>query len=116
MITEGDITIVSPLDLTFLNGIDVAILGTINFTDDIDYWVDHTFKYAFKDSSAFWRFGGKDVNVCGNGSGTINGNGQNWYAEAAVNSTLLRPIRLVLDGVEGGSLSGLTFLNSLNVS
>ena len=116
VVIEGDITIASLLDLTFLNGIDIAILGTINFTDDVNYWVDHTFKYAFQYSSAFWRFGGKDVNIYGNGAGNINGSGQTWYAEVAVNSTLLRPIRFVLDGVEGGSLSGLTFLNSPNVS
>jgi galacturan 1,4-alpha-galacturonidase len=54
-----------------------------------------------------WRFGGKDVNIYGNGVGLINGNGQSWYDRFATNATLERPTLMVLDGINGGSVTGL---------
>lgn len=115
VVLGGNYTIASPLDLTFLDAVDVSISGTINFSGDVKYWVDHTFKYAYQASSAMWRFGGRDVNIYGGGVGLINGNGQPWYDAFATNATLLRPILLVLDGLQGGSVSGLRMVNSPNV-
>ncbi|KAL7952127.1 glycoside hydrolase family 28 protein [Trichoderma barbatum] len=103
VILNEEYTIASPLDLTFLEAVDVAITGTIKFTNDIDFWVKNSFKYDFQNSSAFWRFGGKDVNIYGGGQGLIDGNGQAWYDAFAAEPTLLRPILLVLDGLERGS-------------
>jgi len=62
-----------------------------------------------------WRFGGKDVNIFGGGVGLINGNGQPWYDAFAANASLQRPILLVLDGLHGGSVTGLKMINSPNV-
>lgn len=115
VVLYANYTIGSPLDLTFLNAVDVAISGTIKMSTDINYWVDHSFKYAFQTSSAFWRFGGKDVNIYGGGVGLLDGNGQPWYDAFASNATLLRPILFVLDGLHGGSVSGLRLTNSPNV-
>ncbi|KAL1851009.1 hypothetical protein VTK73DRAFT_9564 [Phialemonium thermophilum] len=114
VVLDGNYTIASPLDLTFLEAVDVVITGTITFSADVDYWVEHSFKYTFQNSSTFWRFGGKDVNIYGGGLGVIDGNGQPWYDEFAKNPTLLRPILLVLDGLEGGSVTGLKMRNSPN--
>lgn len=116
VVLDANYTIASPLDLTFLENVDVAISGTINFSGDVDYWVEHTFKYPFQDSSSMWRIGGKDVNIYGGGKGLLNGNGQPWYDAFASNPVLLRPILLVLDGLEGGSVTGLRMINSPNVS
>jgi galacturan 1,4-alpha-galacturonidase len=115
VVLDANYNIGSPLDLTFLDSVDVAISGTINFSGDVDYWVEHSFKYAFQDSSAMWRFGGRDVNIYGGGVGLINGNGQPWYDAFAANASLLRPILLVLDGLHGGSVTGLKMINSPNV-
>ncbi|KAK1238531.1 hypothetical protein MKX07_006677 [Trichoderma sp. CBMAI-0711] len=79
VVLNEEYVIASPLDLTFLESVDVAITGTIKFTNDIDFWVVNSFKYDFQNSSAFWRFGGKDVNIYGGGHGLIDGNGQAWY-------------------------------------
>jgi len=54
-----------------------------------------------------WVFGGRDVNIYGNGVGVLNGNGQPWYDRFATNATLMRPTLMVLDGVKGGSVTGL---------
>ncbi|KAL7807139.1 glycoside hydrolase family 28 protein [Trichoderma aethiopicum] len=112
VVLNEEYTIASPLDLTFLEAVDVALTGTIKFTNDIDFWVKNSFKYDFQNSSAFWRFGGKDVNIYGGGQGLIDGNGQAWYDRFAVEPTLLRPILLVLDGLERGSVTGLKMRNS----
>ena len=41
VVLDANYTIGSPLDLTFLENVDVAISGTINFSGDVNYWVDH---------------------------------------------------------------------------
>lgn len=66
-------TIATVLDLTFLANIDFAILGNIKFKDDLTYWQAHAFQYAFQSASLFWRFGGRDVNIYGLGTGSIDG-------------------------------------------
>lgn len=67
-------TIASALDLTFLKDIDFAILGTIYFSDDITIWPSQVFQYPFQGASFFWRFGGENVRIYGNGQGVIDGN------------------------------------------
>jgi galacturan 1,4-alpha-galacturonidase len=67
-------TVATALDLTFLVNVDFAILGTIKFKDDLTYWQANTFKYSFQTASLFWRFGGRDVNIYGGGTGVIDGN------------------------------------------
>jgi galacturan 1,4-alpha-galacturonidase len=66
-------TIATALDLTFLASVDFAILGTIYFSDDISIWPDQAFKYPFQNTSVFWRFGGEDVRIYGDGQGVIDG-------------------------------------------
>lgn len=115
VVLDSTYNICTPLDLTFLNAVDVAITGTVNFCDDIDHWLPRTYKYTFQLSSSMWKFGGKDVNIYGNGVGTLNGNGQKWYDRFASNATLERPILLVTDGLHGGSITGLKMVNSPQV-
>ncbi|KAI1261522.1 polygalacturonase [Xylariaceae sp. FL1019] len=114
VILDGDYTIGTALDLTFLESVDIALSGSINFSDDIDYWTANSFKYDFQNSTAYWKIGGKDVNFYGNGVGVINGNGQIWWDAFAANSSLLRPISLVIDSLEGGSVTGIQMNNPPN--
>jgi galacturan 1,4-alpha-galacturonidase len=116
VVLDKNYTIESPLDLTFLHSIDVAITGTVSFTPNISYWLENSFKYAYQDASAMWRFGGEDVNIYGNGVGVINGNGQPWYDGLAANSSLQRPVLFVVDGLHGGSVTGLHMVNPPSVS
>jgi galacturan 1,4-alpha-galacturonidase len=66
-------TVATALDLTFLVNVDFAILGSINFKDDLTYWQKHAFQYSFQSASLFWRFGGRDVNIYGLGIGSVDG-------------------------------------------
>lgn len=111
VVLDGDYTIGSPLDLTFLHAVDVAISGSVSLSDDVEYWASHSMKYTYQNASAAWRFGGKDVNIYGGGEGVIDGNGQAWYDAFAKNSMLQRPVLFVLDGLHGGSVTGLKMQN-----
>lgn len=116
VVLDQTYNICNPLDLTFLNAVDVALTGTVGFCDDIEHWLPRTFKYNFQGSSAMWVFGGKDVHIYGNGVGTLQGNGQKWYDRFASNATLERPIMFVTDGLNGGSFTGINMVNSPMVS
>ncbi|ETS78459.1 putative exopolygalacturonase X [Pestalotiopsis fici W106-1] len=114
VVLDSNYTIGSVLDLTFLDSVDIAISGKITFTDDIDYWVNNYWKYDFQNSTSFFKLGGKDVNIYGDGVGVIDGAGQAWWEAFATNASLLRPILFVTDGLEGGSITGLNLVNSPN--
>ena len=116
VVLDGDYTIATALDLRFLDAVDVALSGSVSFRDDIDYWVEHSFKVAYQNSSAFWLWGGRDVNLYGGGVGKLDGRGQAWWDGFAVNGTLMRPILFVTDGLQGGTFSGINMVNSPNVS
>jgi galacturan 1,4-alpha-galacturonidase len=127
-------TVATALDLTFLDNIDFAILGNIKFKDDLTYWQAHAFQYSFQSASLFWRFGGRDVNIYGQGTGSIDGDflslplvllkplkltcqlglGNTWWAAWATNNSVARPILFGTDGLHGATISGLTLLNPPN--
>jgi galacturan 1,4-alpha-galacturonidase len=65
------------LDLTFLKDIEVNLEGEILFTDNITYWQNNYYYHPFQKSISYWKWGGKDIRIFGNG--TLNGNGQAWY-------------------------------------
>jgi galacturan 1,4-alpha-galacturonidase len=116
VVLDANYTIASPLDLTFLRNLDVALTGTVNFGTNVSYWVEHSFKYDYQNSSSFLKIGGEDVNIFGHGVGLINGNGQPWYDAMALDSAIKRPILLLLDGLHGGSVTGLNMINPPNAS
>lgn len=73
LLPDTTYTIASPTDLTFLQSVDILILGTVVFNDDVDYWQTRAFEYAYQDIRLFWKFGGRDVNIYGLGIGTLDG-------------------------------------------
>lgn len=66
-----------PLDLTFLDDVHVRLDGEIKFTDDTPYWQSVAFTHPFQNTIMFWKWGGKNVKIYGDG--TLNGNGQRWW-------------------------------------
>lgn len=113
VVLDANYTIATALDLTFLEGVDIALSGRVTFRPDVDYWAANSFKYAFQSSSSFLRVGGTDVNIFG--GGTLDGAGQAWWDAFALNATLARPILFVLDGLKGGSVVGINMVNPPNV-
>lgn len=86
------------------------ITGTIQFTNDTNYWINNAFQIVFQNSTTFFKLGGEDVNIYG--GGTIDGNGQVWYDMFAVNATLQRPILMGIIGLEGASIGPLKLRHS----
>lgn len=127
---SGDFVIATALDLTFLDDVDFAIWGNITFKQDIDLWPTQAFQYTYQSASMFWRFGGKNVNIYGDGKGVIDGKfliiwpsctpiliyraegaGQFWWSAMAKNSSVMRPCLLGTDGLHHATISGLKMLN-----
>lgn len=98
------------LNLTHLTNIDLDIQGKIQFSDDLDYWQNHTFDLEFQNSTSFILLGGRDVNLYG--GGTIHGNGQPWWDAYGQDKNIKRPILLATAGLHGGSVSDLKMLSS----
>ncbi|KAF9888528.1 hypothetical protein FE257_008635 [Aspergillus nanangensis] len=67
------------LDLTFLKNVDVRLDGTIQFTNNVTFWQEPTnlWHYPFQGSVSWWKWGGKNVRLYGDG--TIDGQGQAWW-------------------------------------
>ncbi|KAI0380975.1 glycoside hydrolase family 28 protein [Hypomontagnella monticulosa] len=110
----------SPLDLTFLKHIDIVITGNIAFDDsDVYYWANNSFKYEFQNQSVYWKLGGEDVNIYGDltleeGKSVIDGKGQAFWEEMAVNKALFRPMLFAFDGMKGATMSNLRMRNPPN--
>ncbi|KAF2644461.1 putative extracellular exo-polygalacturonase [Massarina eburnea CBS 473.64] len=98
-------TVGTALDLTFLNSIDLDIQGTIQFTNDTDYWQENAFNQTFQNATTFFQLGGSDVHVYG--GGTLDGNGQVWYDLYAEDIYTLRPILFGTIGLKGGRIEDL---------
>lgn len=118
IVLDATYNISSPLDLTFLSHVDVALTGTVSFNPDIAFWTGANGAYpiTYQNSSTFWKLGGEDVNIFGGGVGIIDGNGEVWWDALSTNSSLVRPILFVADGLEGATISGLNYVNPPNVS
>ncbi|KAJ8119921.1 hypothetical protein ONZ43_g3237 [Nemania bipapillata] len=112
LLPDTTYTIASPTDLTFLQSVDILILGTIVFSDDVEYWQTTAFEYAYQGTHLFWKFGGTDVNIYGLGIGTLDGLGQTWWTAKRSNETVYRPVLFGTDGLAGGLISGINMKNS----
>ncbi|KAJ5298279.1 uncharacterized protein N7443_006399 [Penicillium atrosanguineum] len=98
-------TVGTAMDMTFLKHVDLEILGTIQFTNDTDYWQAHAFKQVYQNATTFFQLGGEDVNVYG--GGTLDGNGQVWYDLYAEDALILRPVLVGIIGLHGGTIGPL---------
>lgn len=117
-------TVGTALDMTFLKHVGLGmkpeklqrgalftdisvpeILGTIQFTNDTDYWQANSLRKVYQNATTFFQLGGQDVNVYGDG--TLDGNGQVWYDLYAENALILRPILVGIIGLHGGTIGPL---------
>ncbi|KAI1109543.1 family 28 glycosyl hydrolase [Nemania sp. NC0429] len=100
-----------PLDLTFLNDVQVHWDGEVRFTNDTPYWQANAFKHPFQNSLMFWKWGGKDIKIFG--KGVLNGNGQRWWNEFAgleildPDNQYLRPILFYAENATNFAMEGI---------
>ncbi|KAK0627478.1 pectin lyase fold/virulence factor [Immersiella caudata] len=112
----GTFVIGKPLDLTFLQDVQIRLDGEIKFTDDTPYWQKNAFRHPFQNSIMFWKWGGKNVRIFGDG--VLNGNGQRWWNEFSGREILdstndyLRPILFYAENATGLDIRGIHFKDS----
>ncbi|KAH6695119.1 exo-polygalacturonase, partial [Plectosphaerella plurivora] len=117
LLPEGETFMIGkPLDLTFLNNVHIRLDGNIKFTNDTPYWQKNAFRHPFQNSIMFWKWGGKDVRIYGDG--TLDGNGQRWWDEFSGLEILdpanayLRPILFYAENATGLHVEGIHFKDS----
>ncbi|KAK0743989.1 exo-polygalacturonase [Schizothecium vesticola] len=116
-LASGSIYVIGkPLDLTFLDDIHVQLDGEIKFTNDTPFWQKNAFHHPFQNSIMFWKWGGKNIKIFGNG--TLNGNGQRWWNEfsgleiLASDNDYLRPILFYAENATNLDIRGIHFKDS----
>ncbi|EIW80875.1 hypothetical protein CONPUDRAFT_154318 [Coniophora puteana RWD-64-598 SS2] len=107
--TATTLSISSRMNMTGLANTDIELLGTVEFSNNMTYWINNGFYFDFQTQIAFWLLGGTNVRLYG--GGTINGNGQAWYDAFASNDTLLRPILLTVYQATDLSVENINMLN-----
>ncbi|KAJ4171418.1 hypothetical protein NW754_013186 [Fusarium falciforme] len=106
------------LDLTGLNDIHIHLDGEIRFTDDVEYWQENAWYHPFQKSIMFWKWGGKNIKIYG--EGVIEGQGQRWWNEfkAGTGSILnpdnkyYRPILFYAENTTNLEISGIHLKDS----
>ncbi|KAK3688253.1 exo-polygalacturonase [Podospora appendiculata] len=105
-----------PLDLTFLDDIHIRLDGEIKFTNDTPYWQANAFRHPFQNSIMFWKWGGSNIKIFG--EGILNGNGQRWWNEFSgleildPTNAYLRPILFYAENATGLDIEGIHFKDS----
>ena len=105
-----------PLDLTWLDDVHVHLEGEIKFTNDTPYWQANAFAHPFQNSLMFWKWGGKDIKIYG--EGVLNGNGQRWWNEFAgleildPDNEYLRPILFYAENATNLEIEGVHLKDS----
>lgn len=100
-----------PLDLTFLDDVHVHWDGEVRFTNDTPYWQANAFAHPFQKSLMFWKWGGRDIAIYG--EGVLNGNGQRWWNEFAgleildPDNEYLRPVLFYAENATNISMEGI---------
>ncbi|KAI0132816.1 family 28 glycosyl hydrolase [Xylariales sp. AK1849] len=100
-----------PLDLTFLNDVQVHWDGEVKFTNDTPYWQANAFTHPFQNSLMFWKWGGNNIKIYG--EGILNGNGQRWWNEFAgleildPDNDYLRPILFYAENATNFEMEGI---------
>ncbi|ORY64810.1 exopolygalacturonase [Pseudomassariella vexata] len=109
---KGELYIIDkPLDLTFLDDVQVHWDGEVKFTDDTPFWQANAFAHPFQNSLMFWKWGGKDIKLYG--EGILNGNGQRWWNEFAgleildPDNEYLRPILFYAENATNLEMEGI---------
>lgn len=81
------------LQLHNLSHIQVDLLGTILFSTDVRYWIQHGSYYWFQNITIAMEFSGDHITIDGHDKGVIDGQGQVWYDLAlAIGGLFGRPI------------------------
>lgn len=68
----------SVMNITGLSNVEIDLHGTLVWSTNISYWLEHSLPVGYQNQSSAFILGGDNVYVHGNGHGTLDGNGQVW--------------------------------------
>ncbi|MCJ1444619.1 MAG: hypothetical protein MMC23_005121 [Stictis urceolatum] len=71
--------VASVMNTTGLKDVDIELHGTLLWSKDIDYWLNHSLPIGYQNQSSAWFLGGENIHWNGFDYGTLDGNGQVWY-------------------------------------
>ncbi|OAG06774.1 exo-polygalacturonase [Paraphaeosphaeria sporulosa] len=98
---------------TGLKDVDIELQGTMEWSKDIDYWLNNSIPIGFQNQSAAWLLGGDNIRFYGHGYGTLFGNGDVWYVFNNGTSNLQgRPHAISIYNTTNSLVEGLRFIQS----
>ncbi|RDW91086.1 hypothetical protein BP5796_02251 [Coleophoma crateriformis] len=103
----------SVMETVGLKDCQVDLYGTLLWSTNLTYWLNHSLHYDYQNQSSVWWFGGDNVQFRGHGYGTIDGNGQAWYDFVkGVSNYPNRPESFTIYETTNSVFSGLRFVQS----
>ncbi|KAF3768630.1 family 28 glycoside hydrolase, partial [Cryphonectria parasitica EP155] len=101
------------LQLHNLSNVQVDLRGTLLFSTDVRYWIQHGSHYYFQNISIAMEFSGEDITIDGHDTGVIDGQGQVWYDLAlGIGGLFGRPIPFSLRNVSNAVAKNFKILQS----
>jgi len=101
------------MNTTYLQNVDIDHQGTLIWSTDIQYWLNASQPVGYQNQSSAWWFGGEGIHWYGNGTGTLNGNGQVWYDFINGQSNYpRRPHQITIRNTTNSIFEGLRFVQS----
>jgi len=102
-----------PMTTTGLKNVDIELLGTLEWSKDVDYWLNHSLPIGFQNQSTAWFLGGDNIHFFGHGHGTLFGNGDVWYDYNNGRSNIQgRPHAISIFNTTNSLIEGLRFIKS----
>lgn len=103
----------SVMNITGLSNVEVDLKGTLLWGTNISYWLNHSLPVGYQNQSSAFFFGGDNIYFHGNGYGTFDGNGQDWYDYVGDASNYpRRPHQITFSGLTNSVIEGIRFVQS----
>lgn len=103
----------SVMNTTGLENCEIEVRGTLLWSTDVDYWLNHSLPVGYQNQSSSWFFGGHNIHLYGNGYGTLDGNGQTWYDFVGHASNYpRRPHAITFSETTNSIIEGIRFVQS----
>nr|POE47339.1 alpha-l-rhamnosidase rgxb [Quercus suber] len=96
----------SVMETTGLFNVEVEILGTLLWSSDIQYWLNHSLPEGYQNAC-------DHIHIYGHGLGTLNGNGDTWYYYALTRENITgRPHQITFRNLTNSVVEGIRFIRS----
>ncbi|KAH8664195.1 galacturan 1,4-alpha-galacturonidase B [Xylariales sp. PMI_506] len=103
----------SVMNISWLHDVEIDLYGTLVWSTNISYWLNHSLPVGYQNQSTAFILGGNGVVFDGHGVGTFDGNGAVWYKYASGISNLARrPHAITFANLTNARVTGLNFLRS----